>query len=118
MLNKCYEVFPRKQEIALHFPSFYSTWASLYGRKSKMRKRGDLLNDIRKESYYIKDNVLRRLHGKPIRSLILSIDPKDNPPTELLNWINGSNPKSQKPSGSCVCSSWNLFQLGCKCGGN
>jgi len=115
MINLCYEVFPNKQEIALHFPSLFSTWVTMCNPK-RLRKRGAVLAEIRKESYYVADNVLRRVHGKPMRTLVLSTDPKNNPPQQLVNFIKG--PPKATAAGLCSCSSWDLFQLGCKCGGN
>jgi len=129
MLKSCYTVLKTPARIALHFPSFFSTWGATCKASTTTSKRGDMLKVIRGESYYIKDNVLIRVSGKPMRTLILSLDPKDNPPAELLNWIVGGlfsspkthasipNPKATKSSVGCICSSRNLFQFGCKCGG-
>ena len=124
MLKLCYAVLKNPARIALHFPSFFSTWSATCKASTTTSKRGDMLKVIRGESYYIKDNALVRIKGKPMRSLILSLDPKDKPPAEVLNWIIGScfnnSPIASKAklSVGCVCSSRNLFQFGCKCGGN
>lgn len=110
MLNKCYITYDQK--IALHFPSFYSTWASLHNKNTG--KRGEILADIRNEPYYIKDNVLKRVNGTPMRVLILSTDPKDSPPQQLLDFITPPVPNAK---GLCSCSTRDLFNSGCKCGG-
>jgi hypothetical protein len=74
-----------KRRIALHFPSFYNQW-SKEARKKGMEpfKRQTILTYIRDEKYYIEDNMVKRIQGKPVRSLILSLDPQDNPPDALI----------------------------------
>lgn len=76
-----------KRRIALHFPSFYNEW-SKEARKKGMEpfKRQTIINYIRDEKYYIEDNAVKRIQGKPVRSLILSLDPQDNPP-DALNYM-------------------------------
>lgn len=74
-----------KRRLALHFPSFYNEW-SKEARKKGMEpfKRQTILSYIRDEKYYIEDNQVKRIQGKPVRSLLLSLDPQDNPPDALI----------------------------------
>jgi len=74
-----------KRRIALHFPSFYNEW-SKEARKKGMEpfKRQTILSYIRDEKYYIEDNVVKRIQGKPVRSLLLSLDPQDAPADALV----------------------------------
>lgn len=95
-LDGFYNIFTQNKEtkgkrrIALHFPTFYTRWTETYRRKGHEQfKRPTMLGYIREESYYIKDNALRRVGGKPMRSLILSLDPEDNPPDGLLYLADG-----------------------------
>lgn len=79
-----------KRRIALHFPTFYNKWTESYRRKGHEQfKRQTMLSYIREEKYYIEDNKLKRIHGKPIRALHLSLDPEDNPPPGLLYLADG-----------------------------
>jgi len=90
-LNPHYMVYSQnadpkgKRRIALHFPSFYNQW-SKEARKKGMEpfKRQTIITYIRDEKYYIEDNIVKRIQGKPVRSLILSLDPADNPPDALV----------------------------------
>jgi hypothetical protein len=79
-----------KRRIALHFTSTYSKWTEAYRRQGHEQfKRQTILSYIREESYYIADNKLKRIHGKPVRALHLSLDPQDNPPAGLLYLADG-----------------------------
>jgi Domain of unknown function (DUF3854) len=74
-----------KRRIALHFPTFYNIWVQNYRRQGNEQfKKGTMLSYIRDESYFICDNKLKRINGRPQRSLYLSLDPEDNPPDGLL----------------------------------
>lgn len=74
-----------KRRIAIHFPSFYNEWAKEARRKGlEPFKKQTMMSYIRDEPYYVADNVVKRVQGKPVRSLILSLDPQDNPPDALL----------------------------------
>jgi len=95
-LDGFYTVFDQSKEdkgkkrIAIHFPTFYSKWTETYRRKGHEQfKRGTMLSYIREEPYYIEDNKLKRIGGKPTRSLVLSLDPEDNPPDGLLYLAEG-----------------------------
>lgn len=95
-LGEFYSVFTQnsepkgKRRIAIHFPTFYSKWTETFRRKGfEQFKRGTILSYIREELYFIDDNKLRRINGKPVRALILSLDPEDNPPDGLLYLADG-----------------------------
>ncbi|RJR13784.1 DUF3854 domain-containing protein [Candidatus Parcubacteria bacterium] len=76
-----------KKRIALHFPSFYNEWSKEARRKGmEPFKRQTILSYIRDEKYYIKDNEVKRIYSKPVRSLILSLDECDSPP-DALNYL-------------------------------
>ena len=81
-----------KRRIAIHFPTFYSIWAENYRRKGlDPFKRGTILSYIKEEPYFIEDNYLKRINGKPIRTLVLSLDKEDNTPSGLSYF----DPKSE-----------------------
>lgn len=80
-----------KRRIAIHFPTFYSKWTETFRRKGfEQFKRGTILSYIREESYFIADNYLKRIGGKPVRTLVLSLDSEDNPPDGLLYLADGT----------------------------
>ena len=90
-LEDYYTVFTQNKEpkgkrrIALHFPTFYSAWVESYRRQGNEQfKKGTILSYIREEPYFIEDNKLKRINGRPQRCLFLSLDPEDNPPDGLL----------------------------------
>jgi DNA primase len=92
-----------KRRIALHFPTFYSKWTERYRRQGHEQfKRGTMLGYIREEPYYIKDNKLKRINGKPVRSLILSLDPEDNPPDGLLYLADGGPQPDDGSAGDAI----------------
>lgn len=95
-LTNYYTVFTQNKEakgkrrIAVHFPTFYSLWTETYRRKGlEQFKRATMLSYIKEEKYFLADNHLKRIHGKPTRCLILSLDPEDNPPDGLLYLADG-----------------------------
>lgn len=95
-LTNYYTVFTQNKEmkgkrrIAIHFPTFYSLWTETYRRKGlEQFKRATMLSYIKEEKYFLADNHLKRIHGKPTRCLILSLDPEDNPPDGLLYLADG-----------------------------
>jgi DNA primase len=82
-----------KRRMAIHFPTFYTVWTETYRRKGHEQfKRGTMLSYIKEEPYYLQDKLLKRIHGKPTRSLILSLDPEDNPPDGLIYLADGITP--------------------------
>lgn len=99
-LEQFYTIFTQNKEpkgkrrIALHFTTFYNKWTESYRRKGHEQfKRQTMLSYIREEPYYIEDNKSKRIHGKPVRALILSLDPEDNPPDALLYLANTDGPE-------------------------
>ena len=84
-----------KRCIALHFTTFYSKWTEAFRRKGNEQfKRTTMLSYIREESYYVEDNKSKRIQGKPVRALILSLEDADNPPPGLLYLAGDSLPES------------------------
>ena len=90
-LDGFYMVFNEsgKRRIAIHFPTFYSKWTETYRRKGHEQfKRGTMLSYIREESYFIEEK-LKRVNGKPMRTVILSLEDDDNPPDGLKYLADG-----------------------------
>lgn len=82
-----------KRRVALHFPTAYAVWRALIDdiysnvemdEKPQTPSKEEIMKEIRDEPYYISDNVLKRINGRPQRSLILSLDPEDDPEDVLL----------------------------------
>jgi len=94
-LEGYYTIFTKdgKKQIALHFVTFYNIWVQSYRRQGNEQfKRGTMLSYIREESYFICDNKLKRINGRPQRSLFLSLEPENNPPDGLLFLAAGGLP--------------------------
>jgi len=94
----CVYVENGKRYIALHFPTFYRTWAVDDRRLGHEQfKKQTMLSYIREETYYVDDNKLKRVNGKTTRCLILSLDPSDNPPSGLATLADGEGPSGSTP---------------------
>lgn len=78
-----------KRRIAIHFPSFYSRWTEHYRRKGHEQfKQGTMKSYIREEPYFLCEK-LKRVGGKPMRCMILSLDDEDNPPDGIKYLADG-----------------------------
>jgi hypothetical protein len=87
-----------KEYLALHFPTFYKNWKKnikknppkklvkwrKYCKESLLTEKTALMELFKSSTYYVDQNVLKRLRGKTTRCLILSLAPEDKPPVRLL----------------------------------
>jgi len=94
-----------KRRIALHFPTFYNKWTETYRRTGHEQfKRQTMLSYIKEEPYFIEDSKLKKVDGKAMRCLILSLDPADRPPDGLLTLADGKIPQAPENQDGRVLS--------------
>jgi hypothetical protein len=97
-IEQYYEIFtteePKgKRRLAFHLPCVYNIWkknattvCENEGLEPKLISKADLMRALRDEPYYITDNKLKRVNGRPQRSMILSLDEEDDPEGVLLSF--------------------------------
>jgi len=69
-------------------------------KKRKKIKKNDLLGSLKRKSYFVEANRLKRISGTPIRCVILSMAPEDGAPIEILNLLPSfpnQNSQDQEP---------------------